>query len=84
MVRLQVVQRSCGCPIIGSVQSQVGQCFEQPDLVKGGPAHGKGFELNDLDGPFQPKQFYDSVKKLLDDFFHDLVLHLVCGLSITL
>ena len=38
----QVVQRSCGCLIIGSVQDQVGRGFEQPDLVKDVPAHGRG------------------------------------------
>ena len=27
----QVAQRGCGCPIIGSIQSQVGRGFEQPD-----------------------------------------------------
>ncbi|KAK4826704.1 hypothetical protein QYF61_010919, partial [Mycteria americana] len=29
----QVAQRSCGCPLPGSVQGQVGWGFEQPDLV---------------------------------------------------
>ena len=38
----QVAQRSCGCPIIGSVHGQVGQGFEQPDLVEDVPAHSKG------------------------------------------
>lgn len=35
-------QRGCGCPITGSVQGQVGVGFEQPDLVKYVPAHGRG------------------------------------------
>ncbi|KAK4810510.1 hypothetical protein QYF61_004290 [Mycteria americana] len=35
----QVAQRSCECPITGSVQGQVGWGFEQPDLVKDVPAH---------------------------------------------
>ena len=30
------------CPIIGSVQSQVGWGFEQLDLAKDVPAHGRG------------------------------------------
>ena len=38
----EVVQRSCECPIIRSVQSQVGGGFEQPGLVEGVPAHGRG------------------------------------------
>ena len=44
----QVAQRSCGCPITGSVQGQVGPGFEQPDLVKDVPAHGRGLGLDDL------------------------------------
>jgi len=36
----QVAQRSCGCPLPGSVQGQVGCGFEQPGLVEGVPAHG--------------------------------------------
>ncbi|KAK4824617.1 hypothetical protein QYF61_016923 [Mycteria americana] len=40
--REQVAQRSCGCPIIGSVQCQVGWGFEQPDLVEDVPAYGQG------------------------------------------
>lgn len=30
----QAALRSCGCPIIGSVQNQFGCGFEEPDLVK--------------------------------------------------
>ena len=44
----QVAQRSCGCPIIGGVQGQVGQGLEQPDLVEEVPAHGGGVGLCDL------------------------------------
>ena len=44
----QVAQRSCGCPIIGSVQSLVGQRFEQPDLVQDVPAQGREVGLDDL------------------------------------
>ncbi|GAB0191433.1 cAMP-dependent protein kinase inhibitor alpha [Grus japonensis] len=38
----KVAQRSCGCPIPGSVQAQTGWGFEQPGLVEGVPAHGRG------------------------------------------
>ena len=38
----QVAQRSCGCPLPGSVQGPVGQGFEQPGLVEGVPARGRG------------------------------------------
>ena len=31
-----------GCPLPGSVQGQVGRGFEQPGLVEGVPAHGRG------------------------------------------
>jgi len=35
-------QRSCGCPLPGSVPGQIGWGFEQPGLVEGVPAHGRG------------------------------------------
>jgi len=38
----QVAQRSCGCPLPGGVQRQVEWGFEQPGLVEGVPAHGRG------------------------------------------
>ena len=38
----QVSQSSCGCPLPGSVQGQVGRGFGQPGLVEGVPAHGRG------------------------------------------
>ena len=41
-VMRQVSQRSGGCPVPGSVQGQVGQGFDQLDLVEGVPAHGRG------------------------------------------
>jgi len=37
-----IAQRSCGCPLPGSVQGQSGWGFEQPALVEGVPAHGRG------------------------------------------
>ena len=43
-----VAQRSCGCPIPGGVQDQVGRGPGKPDLVGGIPAHGRGLELDDL------------------------------------
>ena len=44
----QVAQRSCGCPIIGNVRSQVERGFEQLDLVKDVSAHGREVGLDDL------------------------------------
>ena len=45
----QGAQRSCGCPIAGSVQGQVGhRGLEQAALVKGVPARGRGVELDEL------------------------------------
>jgi len=38
----QVAQRSSGCLLPGSVQGQIGQGFEQPGLVEGVFAHGRG------------------------------------------
>jgi len=40
----EVAQRSCGCPLPGSVQSQVGWGLEQPGPVEDVPAHGRGLE----------------------------------------
>jgi len=48
----QVAQRSCSCPLPGSVQDQAGQGFEQPDVVEGVPAHSRGVELHEGYGPF--------------------------------
>ena len=44
----QVAQRSCGCPLPGRVQGQVGRGFGQPGLVEGVPAQGRGLALGDL------------------------------------
>jgi len=38
----QVDQRSCGCPLPGRVQGQVGWSSEHPGLVEVVPAHGRG------------------------------------------
>jgi len=38
----QVAQRSCGCPLLGSVQGQVGWGFGHPGPVEGVPARGRG------------------------------------------
>ena len=40
----QVAQRYRGCPIPGDIQGQAGQGSEQPGLVVGNPARGRGFE----------------------------------------
>ena len=36
------------CTIPGGAQGQVGLGPEQPELVGGSPAHGRGLELSDL------------------------------------
>jgi len=38
----QVAGRSCGCPISGTVQGQVGWSFEQPGLVEKCPCPWQG------------------------------------------
>ena len=38
----QVAKWSCGYPLPGTVQGQVGWGFEQPDLVEDVSAHGRG------------------------------------------
>jgi len=44
----QAAQRSCGCPLPGRVQGQVGWVWEQPGLVEGVPACGRGLGLDRL------------------------------------
>jgi len=44
----QVSQRGGRCAIPGNIQGQVGQGFEQPDLVVGVPAHCRRVGLDDL------------------------------------
>ena len=44
----EVAQRSCGCPLPGSVQGQVGWGFDQPGVVEGVPAHSRGVGLDDV------------------------------------
>jgi len=44
----QLAQRSCSCPLPGSVQGQTEWGFEQPGLVEDVPAHGRGLEPDDL------------------------------------
>ena len=49
----QVAHRSCGCPIPGDIQGQVGWGPGQLELVGGSPAYGGGVGLGGLSGPFQ-------------------------------
>ena len=44
----QVAERSCGCLIRGSVQSEVESGFEQLDLVKDVCAYGRVVGVDDL------------------------------------
>jgi len=64
----------------GSVQGQVGRGFEQPGLAGGVPAHGRGVELADLSGLFQPKPFYDSIPSICPECFLCNNLFDVCSL----
>ena len=49
-------------PLQGSIQGQAGWGFEQHGVEEGVPTYGRGLELDDLKGPFQPKSFYDCVQ----------------------
>ena len=61
----QVAQGGCGCPIPGGIQGQAGCGSGQPGLVVGNPAHSRGgLKLDDHCGSFQPRPFYDSMKKI--------------------
>jgi len=53
IVLVQVFQRSCGCPIPGHIQGQVGWSLGQPDLLMpdsavGNPARSREWELDGL------------------------------------
>ena len=53
------VHRGFECPLPGSIQGQAGWGCEQPGPEGGVPAYGRGLELDDLKGPFQPKSSCD-------------------------
>ena len=53
-------EASCGSPISGGGQSQLGWGPGQPELVDVSPTHGRELELDHLYGPFQLNAFYDS------------------------
>ena len=44
----QVARSSCGCPLPGRVQGQIGWDFEQPGLVEGSLPVAGGLELDNL------------------------------------
>ena len=44
----QVSQRSCGCPLPGSVPGQVGRGFEQPGLEESITDHSRSVALGGL------------------------------------
>ena len=53
----QGAQRSCGCPIPGRVQGQVGhRGLEQPALGEGVPAHGRGWNWMSFKVPSRPNR----------------------------
>ena len=82
-VLAQAAQRSCGCPIPGSVQSQIGCGPRQPDLVVDNSVHGKGFGTRELDGfwaSFQTKPFCDSITPTSDSLISNTgVSWIFCG-----
>ena len=53
------VQRFLRQPLPGSIPGQAGWGCEQPALEGGVPAYSRGWDLDGLKGPFQPKLFYD-------------------------
>ena len=63
-------QRICGYPTPGGAQCQVGWGPGQPEFGEDSPAHSRGLELDDLQGPLQLKPFYDydfmTTEKLWD------------------
>lgn len=61
----------------GGIQGQAAWGPEQTGMVGGNPACGRGYELDELQGPLQPKPFYDSlIFKMLIQTSTDLSLSL--------
>jgi len=65
------MERSCPRRlwIQGGIQRQAGCGSGQPGLLVGDPAHGRGLELDDHCGPFQPRPFYDSMINMEKVYF---------------
>lgn len=59
----EAAQRGGGCPSSGNIQGQAGQGSEQPDLLKFSLIIAGGLGYVAFKGHFQPKGFYDSMKK---------------------
>ena len=59
-------QRSCGCPITGRTEGQVGWGLWAAWVAGGSPAHGRGLGLGGLWGPFQSTPFCDSMNNLAE------------------
>lgn len=60
---LDRLPRGFVCPIIRSVPTWVGQCFEQHAVVKDVPAHDKEDGLECLQGSFPTQIIFDSIKR---------------------
>jgi len=48
--------------LIVLIEIQAGWGCEQPGVEGGVPAYSREVKLDSLEGPFQPKPFYDSLK----------------------
>ena len=57
----QTAWRSCGCPIPGGIQGQVGWGPGKPELVADNPARDRRSEAGGREGPFQSMPFCDSL-----------------------
>uniref|UniRef100_A0A803V9U5 ClpB family mitochondrial disaggregase n=1 Tax=Ficedula albicollis TaxID=59894 RepID=A0A803V9U5_FICAL len=60
----EVTQRSCGIPIPGSVQGQLGRGLEQPSLVEGVHAYGRGDRTKWMLGVLSSYLFPDHISPL--------------------
>jgi len=69
----QVAQRSCGCPLPGSVQSHTGWGFEQPGLVDRVPACGRGWNQMIFKVPSNPNHSVMILVSRLEDGCYTLV-----------
>ena len=75
----QAAQWSCGCPIPGCIPGQVGWGPQQPDLVGGSPAHGRGVETRCFVVPSNLNHSMILLQPWLGAFQDDPLAWVVCG-----
>jgi len=81
----QVAQRSCGCPLLEVFKARLDGALSNLVWWKVSLPMAGELELDGLQGPFQPKPFYDSMIPLwsLYTFRFSLFCHLFDVVSVS-